>query len=136
MAIGTASSVAGGAASAGPVLLLLLLVASATRPVAALNSAAAFVQNAVYSNRIAIFSKSYCMYSMRAKRVFSQLQETPFVSELDQRDDGPQIQNALFDLVGQYTVPQVFVNGKHIGGSDDTLRLLASGQLQKLLETS
>lgn len=62
MAIGTASSVAGGAASAGPVILLLLLVASDARPAIAVNSAAAFVQNAVYSNKIAIFSKSYCMW--------------------------------------------------------------------------
>lgn len=33
-------------------------------------------------------------------------------------DDGGQIQRVLLDLVGRRTVPQVFVNGKHIGGSD------------------
>lgn len=33
-------------------------------------------------------------------------------------DDGTQIQNVLLDLVGRSTVPQIFVNGKHIGGSD------------------
>lgn len=38
--------------------------------------------------------------------------------ELDLREDGSQIQNVLLDLVGRRTVPQIFVNGKHIGGSD------------------
>lgn len=33
-------------------------------------------------------------------------------------DDGAKIQNVLADMVGRYTVPQIFVNGKHIGGSD------------------
>ncbi|XP_078447887.1 glutaredoxin family protein [Wolffia australiana] len=118
-------------------LTLLLILASSIPPFTiASNSAAAFVQSAIYSNKIALFSKSYCMYSMRAKNVFSQLHEKPFVVELDKRGDGAQIQNALFDLVGQYTVPQVFVNGKHVGGSDDTLSALASGELKKLLESS
>lgn len=33
-------------------------------------------------------------------------------------DDGHHIQNHLIELVGRRTVPQVFVNGKYIGGSD------------------
>ena len=33
-------------------------------------------------------------------------------------DDGYKIQDVLLELVGRRTVPQVFVNGKHIGGSD------------------
>jgi glutaredoxin 3 len=32
--------------------------------------------------------------------------------------DGRDIQSVLLDLVGRRTVPQVFVNGQHIGGSD------------------
>lgn len=32
-------------------------------------------------------------------------------------DDGSQIQDVLLDLVGRRTVPQIFVNGKHIGGA-------------------
>lgn len=33
-------------------------------------------------------------------------------------DDGSDIQDALKGIVGRRTVPQVFINGKHIGGSD------------------
>ncbi|KAJ1389858.1 Thioredoxin-like superfamily [Sesbania bispinosa] len=104
--------------------------------VEASNSVSAFVQNAIYSNKITIFSKSYCPYCLRAKRVFAELNEKPFVVELDLRDDGYQIQSVLLDLIGRRTVPQVFVNGKHIGGSDDLNAAVQSGQLQKLLNAS
>ena len=40
---------------------------------------------------------------------------TEFFSPLD---DGWKIQNAMSKIVGRRTVPQVFINGKHIGGSD------------------
>ncbi|PHT56643.1 Monothiol glutaredoxin-S6 [Capsicum baccatum] len=78
------------------------------------SSPSAFVQNVIYSNKIAIFSKSYCPY------IFS--------------DDGGRIQEVLLDLVGRSTVPQVFVNGKHIGGSDDLQNAVKSGHLQSLLK--
>ncbi|KAL9273942.1 Monothiol glutaredoxin-S6-like protein [Drosera capensis] len=115
-------------------------------------SASAFVQNVVYSNRIAVFSKSYCpysllffspllfeimcLYSLRAKRLLADLHEHPFVVELDLRDDGFEIQDILLEMVGRHTVPQVFINGKHIGGSDDLQSAYASGKLQQLLGKS
>ncbi|XP_057541597.1 glutaredoxin-C3-like [Amaranthus tricolor] len=100
------------------------------------NSASAFVNNVIYSNRIAVFSKSYCPYSLRAKRILKQLNEHPYVVELDLRDDGSEIQDILLELVGRRTVPQVFVNGKHIGGSDDLQSAVLSGQLQTHLSIS
>uniref|UniRef100_A0A803PHJ8 Glutaredoxin domain-containing protein n=1 Tax=Cannabis sativa TaxID=3483 RepID=A0A803PHJ8_CANSA len=48
-------------------------------------------------------------------------------------DDGGNIQDALGEIVGRRTVPQVFINGKHIGGSDDTVEAYENGQLAKLL---
>lgn len=48
-------------------------------------------------------------------------------------DDGGDIQDALRNIVGRRTVPQVFIKGKHIGGSDGNqlaLRILFfSGEL-------
>ncbi|XP_039042837.1 glutaredoxin-C3-like [Hibiscus syriacus] len=95
-----------------------------------------FVQNAIFSNKIVMFSKSYCPYCLRAKRIFSELNEKPFVVELDLRDDGGKIQYVLLDLISRSTVPQVFVNGKHIGGSDDLRAVVDDGTLQRLLATS
>ncbi|KAL2497687.1 Glutaredoxin-C3 [Abeliophyllum distichum] len=114
-------------------LACILLLGNAPPKALASNSPSAFVQNVIYSNKIAIFSKSYCPYSLSAKRIFSELKEEPFVVELDLRDDGYKIQDVLLDLVGRRTVPQVFVNGKHIGGSDDLEGAVSSGQLQNLL---
>ncbi|KAI3451018.1 hypothetical protein Pfo_007683 [Paulownia fortunei] len=110
----------------------MLLLGYAPQKALASNSPA-FVENVIYSNKIAIFSKSYCPYSLRAKRIFSELEEQPFVVELDLRDDGYKIQDVLLEMVGRRTVPQVFVNGKHIGGSDDLQAAVRSGQLQNLL---
>ena len=39
-------------------------------------------------------------------------------------DDGTNIQDALGEIVGRRTVPQVFIKGKHIGGSDGKLYFL------------
>ncbi|KAK4490686.1 hypothetical protein RD792_001378 [Penstemon davidsonii] len=134
----------------------ILLLGNSPHKTLASNSPSAFVENVIYSNKIAVFSKSYCpfqnlgfvtdeelvremifesgdVYSLRAKRILNELEEQPFVVELDLRDDGYKIQDVLMDLVGRRTVPQVFVNGKHIGGSDDLHAAVQSGQLQKLL---
>jgi len=48
-------------------------------------------------------------------------------------EDGSEIQDALSEIVGRRTVPQVFVDGKHLGGSDDTVEAYESGKLAKLL---
>ncbi|KAG6700905.1 hypothetical protein I3842_08G136600 [Carya illinoinensis] len=111
---------------------VVLLIGHVAKEAKASSSVSAFVQNAIYSNKITIFSKSYCPYCLRAKHIFSELHEQPFVVELDLRDDGGQIQNVILDMVGRSTVPQVFVNGKHI----DLKAAVLSGQLQKVLGTS
>ncbi|XP_019058965.1 PREDICTED: glutaredoxin-C3 isoform X1 [Tarenaya hassleriana] len=150
--------------AAVPLLIMLLTIDALSNYASAANSASAFVQNAIFSNKIVIFSKSYCPYCMAAKRIFRELNEHPFIVELDLRgipvlhhrlyicraiillvdlsvhgifaDDGPQIQYELLEFVGRRTVPQVFVNGKHIGGSDDLRASFQSGQLQKHLAAS
>ncbi|XP_021908032.1 glutaredoxin-C3 [Carica papaya] len=120
----------------GVLAVSILLLMQLPETSVATNSASAFVQNAIFSNKIVIFSKSYCPYCLRAKHIFGELHEKPFVVELDLRDDGYQIQYVLLELVGRRTVPQVFVNGKHIGGSDDLKAAVVSGQLQKLLSAN
>ena len=50
------------------------------------------------------------------------------------REDGATIQNALHQMTGRRTVPNVFVKGQSIGGGDDTERLYNSGELQKMVE--
>ncbi|GAB2219089.1 hypothetical protein Droror1_Dr00006717 [Drosera rotundifolia] len=92
-----------------------------------------FIKNTISSHKIVIFSKSYCPYCKKAKSVFKELDVEPYVIELNERDDGSNIQDALSGIVGRRTVPQVFIDGKHIGGSDDTVEAYQSGKLAKLL---
>ncbi|CAL9194974.1 unnamed protein product [Musa hybrid cultivar] len=93
----------------------------------------AFVKKTVSSHDIVIFSKSYCPYCRKAKAVFKELKKEPYVVELDQREDGSEIQDALSEMVGRRTVPQVFIQGKHLGGSDDTVEAYESGKLLTLI---
>lgn len=80
-----------------------------------------------------ICSKSYCPFCVRVKKLFEQLGATFKAIELDGESDGSELQSALAEWTGQRTVPNVFINGKHIGGCDDTLALNNEGKLVPLL---
>lgn len=55
------------------------------------------------------------------------------VYELNKMDDGADIQDALLEMSGQRTVPNVFVKGEHLGGNDDTQAAAKSGKLSEML---
>jgi glutaredoxin len=81
---------------------------------------------------VIIFSKSYCPHSARAKRILLDkylIDPKPYVVELDQHDFGPQLQSLLAKNTGRKTVPNVLINGKSIGGGDETAALDESGEL-------
>jgi glutaredoxin 3 len=56
------------------------------------------------------------------------------VIELDNRNDGNEIQDALSALTGGRSVPRVFIDGEFIGGGDDTDALERSGKLEIMLK--
>ncbi|XP_076923659.1 glutaredoxin-C4-like [Bidens hawaiensis] len=122
-----------GKTAASVFILLLTISAVFICHTEAASSPVKFVKKTVSSHPIVIFSKSYCPYCKRAKGVFKDLNTKPYVVELDEREDGSKIQDALSEIVGRRTVPQVFINGKHLGGSDDTVEAYQSGELAKLL---
>lgn len=39
----------------------------------------------------------------------------------------------MIEASGRNTVPQIFINSRHVGGSDDLFKLDANGELDKLL---
>ncbi|KAM7011509.1 thioredoxin reductase 3 isoform 2-T2 [Passerculus sandwichensis] len=67
------------------------------------------------------------------KELFHSLHVDYYALELDITDDGASIQQVLAELTNQRTVPNVFVNGTHIGGCDATYQAYKDGSLQKLL---
>ena len=57
--------------------------------------------------------------------MFMQLSHNTFILIVERRltgeniDDGAAIQDALYEISGQRTVPNVFIKQKHIGGNSD-----------------
>jgi glutaredoxin len=81
---------------------------------------------------VIIFSKSYCPYSQKAKALLLKtlsIVPAPFVVELDQHAIGAALQASLAKTTGRRTVPNVLINGKSIGGSDDIQKLFDDGEL-------
>ena len=48
-------------------------------------------------------------------------------------DNGAAVQEVLKDISKQGTVPNVFVNGDHVGGCDNTLEAFSSGKLSQMI---
>ncbi|KAJ2743012.1 Glutaredoxin [Coemansia sp. BCRC 34301] len=100
---------------------------------ATMSKVSAHVSRLISQNAVMVFSKSYCPYCARAKNELSKKKIDFKAIELDKTQDGGDIQAYLQQLTKQRTVPNIFANGHHIGGCDDTLDKLASGNFQKLL---
>ena len=80
---------------------------------------------------VVIYSTQVCPYCVRAK----QLLQRKGVSyrEIDVSFDQAE-RMALVARTKQRTVPQIFINDKHIGGCDDLYALERNGQLDPLLQ--
>jgi len=76
-------------------------------------------ESIIADNAVAVFSKSYCPYCRATKATLSELGAKYYSIELDQEADGSDIQDALAELTGQRSVPNIFIKGTHIGGNSD-----------------
>mmetsp|Transcript_2888 Transcript_2888/g.7941 ORF Transcript_2888/g.7941 Transcript_2888/m.7941 type:complete len:179 (+) Transcript_2888:51-587(+) len=93
------------------------------------------VENMIRNNKVVVFSKSFCPYCSATKNLFKSMDEDFEVLELDQMGgEGVKIQSILFEITNQKSVPNVFVNGQHLGGNDDTQAAARNGTLRKMLE--
>lgn len=90
----------------------------------------------INNNSVMIFSKSYCPHSKRVKTLFDNLIRNKYkVLELDQLDMNTmnKYQDTLQSITGARSVPRVFIDGRFVGGADDTVRKHQSGELNQLL---
>ncbi|KAM8930719.1 glutaredoxin 2 [Pelodytes ibericus] len=92
------------------------------------------IKDTVAENCVVIFSKSTCPYCTMAKDTFNDLNVGYKVVELDQVENGTQIQTILQKMTGARTVPRVFVNGSCIGGGSETRKLNEEGKLIQLVQ--
>lgn len=83
--------------------------------------------------KIEIYTKAFCGYCARAKSLLDS--KGVEYEEFDLTMGGPKRQEMLQRSGGASTVPQIFIDGQHIGGSDDLAALERSGRLDPLLAT-
>lgn len=80
---------------------------------------------------IEIYTKATCPYCHRAKALITRkgvpFQEIPVDGDVDLREE-------MIKRRGRTTVPQIFIDGKHVGGCDDSHALDARGGLDPLLK--
>jgi glutaredoxin 3 len=81
--------------------------------------------------RVEIYTKGFCSYCSRAMRLLSA--KNVAVEEIDITMGGPDRATMIQRANGRTTVPQIFIDGRHIGGSDDLHALDAQGKLDALL---
>jgi len=80
--------------------------------------------------RIEMYTTEWCGYCVRAK-AFLDARQIPF--EEIHLDDDPAFRQRLLDLTGGWTVPQILVDGRPIGGYDELRLLDRDGRLDALL---
>ncbi|GGI94072.1 glutaredoxin 3 [Polymorphobacter multimanifer] len=81
--------------------------------------------------KIEIFTKQLCPYCTRAKSLLSR--KGAHFEEIDITMGGPRRAELIERSGGRTTVPQVFIDGAHIRGSDDLAGLDRRSGLDPLL---
>ncbi|KAH9496855.1 Glutaredoxin-2, mitochondrial [Bulinus truncatus] len=94
----------------------------------------AFVEDLVKNNRVVVFSKSHCPHCDDSKTLLSNMGVNFKTVELDQMQEGNQVQNFLGKITDARTVPRIFIDGQCVGGNSDLKTLNNTGVLQELLK--
>jgi glutaredoxin 3 len=81
--------------------------------------------------KIEIYTKAFCGYCARAKALLDR--KGADYRELDVTMDRTGFETMIERANGGRTVPQIFIDGRHVGGSDDLAALEAKGELDALL---
>lgn len=84
--------------------------------------------------RVEIYSTMFCPYCARARSLFEK-KGVDYV-DIDILDDTSKRDEMVERSGGRQTVPQIFIDGRHIGGSDDLYALERAGKLDALLGTA
>jgi glutaredoxin 3 len=77
-----------------------------------------------------MYTTAWCGYCVRAKALFDA--RGLAYDEVDLGDD-PRFRARLNELTGGWTVPQIVIDGRSIGGYTELRRLERDGRLERLL---
>lgn len=81
---------------------------------------------------IEIYTSPYCGYCSRAKALLTR--KGVGFEEIDVVDHGAKRSEMIQRAGGRRTVPQIFIDGQHVGGCDDLYALDAAGGLDPMLK--
>lgn len=82
-------------------------------------------------NDVVLYTKDYCPFCAHAKALLMSKGVT--FTEYEITGDDAKTLEMTERSGGRKTVPQIFIAGNHIGGSDELAALNASGELNRLL---
>lgn len=81
--------------------------------------------------KVEVYTKAYCPYCQRAKMLLDAKNVSITEYKIDQQ---PELRSQMIERSGGgYTVPQIFINDKLVGGCDDLFALEAANKLDNLL---
>src|SRR3569623_3784626 len=81
--------------------------------------------------RVEIYTCQYCSYSLAAKRLLQHKKVDYIEYAIDGVEDARDLMSERAG--GRRTVPQIFINGRHIGGYTNLAGLVKGGELDTLL---
>jgi glutaredoxin 3 len=76
-----------------------------------------------------MYTTRWCGYCVRAKAL---LESRGLAYEEISLDDDPRFRQRLLDLTGGWTVPQILIDGRSIGGYTELWQLDRAGELEDL----
>jgi glutaredoxin 3 len=77
-----------------------------------------------------MYATPYCPYCVRARQLLAE--KGVDVEEFDVSMN-PALRTEMMERSNRWTVPQIFIDGLHVGGSDDLILANRSGELDRLL---
>jgi len=81
--------------------------------------------------RVIVYSTPFCGYCSAAKRLLTA--KGADITEIDVMFESQSRDEMIERSGGRRTVPQIFIDGRHIGGYDDLSALDKTGELDRLL---
>lgn len=82
--------------------------------------------------RVEIYTTMLCPFCWRAKKLLEERGAT--FQEVDVMTDGSLRAEMRQRSGGRTSVPQIFINGQHVGGCDDLYALDRAGKLTPMLQ--
>jgi glutaredoxin 3 len=84
--------------------------------------------------KVEIYTQPWCPFCERAMHILTTKHVT--FQEIDAPHGSAEREDAKRRSGGRTTVPQIFIDGRHIGGCDDLMALDRAGKLDPLLQAA